>query len=410
MEAEKKVLVLIDRYLPILGGAQNNVHLINQGLIDQGYQVTVFTRMVVPGMKLKEEIDRVKIERFGKSPLRVLSKLVAAVQISLSLIRRRKEYGLVVCVPCAYYTDLLPVFFAAHFTSFPYIIRSTMTNNFDYMLASLKETKEDRLKKMTVPPSFWRRLLNGASAIIVQSPLIQFRAASRGIDQVTLIPNGVDTQRYRKAGLQEKEALRRKLSVPLDKLIVINSGRYIPEKNQITLIKAVECVEKNISPGKFHLIILGATEKKSTASNEYKLKEYVNNHGLKDVVDFVDDAKNVEEYLRTGDIFVLSTMFDEGMSNAALEAMASGLPIISSDIPQVKHMFPQEGIFYFHPTDVEMLAHHLVALSDSDDLRQESGDLMASFARTHYSQNLIVEKYEDVFASVLNGKAARGGC
>lgn len=406
MGSEKRILVLIDRYLPILGGAQNNVHQIGQDLQEKGFNITILTRMVQPGLAGYEEIDRIPVRRFGSFPLRVVSKVLGLIQITWYLIKRRKEYDAVVCVPCAYYTDFLPAYFGWLITKKPYILRTTMTNNFDYMLSMKHAVPQDMVKKVLLPPFIWRQALDHSSAVIVQSPLILKRAQMYRAPHTRVIPNGVDNHRFRPAVVGEKEVLRKKLHLPEDKVIVVNTGRYIHEKNQMILIRAVECVVKEHRPGKVHLVLLGAREQNHVASNELELKRYVHDRELDDIVQFFDDALNVEDYLRASDIFVLPTMFDEGMSNSALEAMACGLPIVSSDLPQVKHVFPEEGVRYFDPHDAMGLAMRLIDLVDSEELRNSDGYSMAEYACEHYRRGRIANEYSQVLDRVLTGRSS----
>ena len=55
-------------------------------------------------------------------------------------------------------------------------------------------------------------------------------------------------------------------------------------------------------------------------------------------------------------------MYDEGMSNALIEAMLCGLAIVASDMPQVTRTFPNEDGLFFPPENIEMLTMHLKRL------------------------------------------------
>lgn len=97
--------------------------------------------------------------------------------------------------------------------------------------------------------------------------------------------------------------------------------------------------------------MLGATERGQVTSNEKELKNYALQNDVEHSIIFIDDVNNVEDYLRASDIFVLPTMFDDGMSNALLEAMTCGLPVIASNIPQVMCAFQQgDGLFFSRET------------------------------------------------------------
>lgn len=407
MVEDKRIVILIDRYLPILGGAQKNIHQIVKRLVREGVRVKVLTRMVLPEMAAQEEIEGIRVQRFGETSHRITSKGLAVLEATVHLIRTRKQYDGMVCVLAAYYTELLPAYLSSLVTGKPYLVRTTMTKNFDHMLSYRPESPQDGAKKIAVPPFLWRKALDRAAGVVVQSKPLLEKAKEYHISRIIYIPSGVDMWRFRKPGKDEKRLLRRKFGLLDDSIVVTNTARYIPEKNQMTLIKAVECIHKELRSGKMTLMLIGATEQKDSSSNEQELRQYVRTHGLEEVVVFVNDTPQVEDYLRASDIFVLPTMFDEGMSNSALEAMASGLPIIASNIPQVRHMFPEDWSLFFEPQNVEELASLLVDLVDSEQLRMEAGERLAAYSRENYDLEKVAGRYARVIGDRLNGNGMR---
>jgi glycosyltransferase involved in cell wall biosynthesis len=402
----KRIVILIDRYLPILGGAQNNIHQLGKTVMKNGDQVKVVTRMVLPELSEQEEIDGILVKRFGKTRHRILSKGLAMIQNTFHLIRTRKQYDGMFCVLAAYYTELLPAYLSSVFTGKPYLVRTTMTNTLDHMLSYIPESLPDLIKKIAVPPFIWRRALNRAEGIIIQSPLLLEKANDYKVAKSVYIPSGVDMQRFRNVNEEEKRLLRSKLDLCLENVIITYTARYIPGKNQITLIKAVEKIHKEIRPGKVSLVLIGATEGKNGSSYEQELRDYVRKQNLEQVVGFVNNAHRVEDYLGASDIFVLPTL-DEAMSNSALEAMAAGLPIVASNIPQVTHMFPDDWMFFFEPLNVEELVVKLVELIDSGELRVRCGRRLEDYVRENFMLEKIAGRYMEVIEGMVNGSSSR---
>ena len=81
MSSEINIIVIIDRYLPIFGGAQNNVHELCRRLSDDGFKITILTRRIYSEMNKNERLDNVDIKRVGYFPIRVISKVLCFLYI-----------------------------------------------------------------------------------------------------------------------------------------------------------------------------------------------------------------------------------------------------------------------------------------------------------------------------------------
>jgi len=401
-QTEKKIrlLVLIDRYLPILGGAQNNVHELCCELKQRGFSVKVITRVVYSGLKKTETIDGVNILRFASIPFRIFSKFLFVIQSTIYLIRCKTEYDAVLAVPCALYPELLPPFFASLITKKPYIIRTTCYNNFDKMLSWKSAHWRDAIKRIFFPPFLWRAVLKRASTIVALNNAIYAHAKEFNIQNCQVILSGVDQNRFYPADKHQKAQLRKKLNLPTGKTIITTAGRYVDEKNQKLLIEAGERLERGQYAGKILILIIGATEKNQITSVEKEIKEYVKENNLSDLVIFVNDVTNVEDYFRASDIFVQPSMFSEGLSRVMLEGMACGLPVICSDLLQNTCIFPNEQGYFFEPTDVNELISHLKTLIDSPEELSAFGDKLATFAQEHYTAERVAENYYDLFSNL----------
>lgn len=388
-ETAPRVVVLIDRYLPLIGGAQKSVHEICRALVRRGFAVTVLTRAVTPGLPVTERMDGVQVRRLGRLPFRRWSKLLCLVEMIAHLVRHRMHYDVVLAVPLTYLTDLLPAYLAGLLTGTPFAIRATMAGNFDALLS-----RRSALLTQTglLPAWAWRRVLHAAELVIVPSPLIAASARGHGLARVEVIPNGVDTARFAVPTPARRLALRQRLELSLERLLVITTGRYVVGKNHLTLIKVAERIEAQ-RPGAVQVIVLGATEPGQITSSEAALKRYVRDRRLAHLVRFVDDVGPIEDYLQAADIFVFPSAFDEGMPSALLEAMACGLPIVSSDLPALRSFLPTDGVFFFSPHDDASAAGHLLTLIDSVGLRARAGAVVARAVRDRYPNTLITGRY-----------------
>ena len=160
MTLRPQIVVLIETYLPVLGGAQNNVHELCRRLSERGFDCEVLTRRCATSHRRLEVVDGVTIRRSGRFPIRSLAKLFWAVSVTGYLLRRRRRYDLVISVPIFYWPDLLPAYINRLLTAKPYLVRTTMAGNFGAMLSWSVDSPADLVKKLLFPPPLWRRVLS----------------------------------------------------------------------------------------------------------------------------------------------------------------------------------------------------------------------------------------------------------
>ena len=127
-----------------------------------------------------------------------------------------------------------------------------------------------------------------------------------------VIPNAINTVFIRQRYSGEKRK------------VIAGAGRLNDQKNFNLLIRAFEKIAAEFP--EYRLVIYGKGIK------EFELKELVNSLGLQDKVEFPGNIQNIADEMEKNTMFVLSSDF-EGMPNALMEAMALGLPCVSTDCP-----------------------------------------------------------------------------
>ncbi len=135
-------------------------------------------------------------------------------------------------------------------------------------------------------------------------------------DKIIQLYNGVDIERFSPS----EEAVS-------DQPIVIGTvGRLSGEKDQLTLLEAFIGLKKAVSEKlDIQLSIVG------DGALREEIQQRVNSENLEDCVNLVGKRDDIPEQLRKMDIFVLPSL-GEGISNTILEAMASGLPVIATNV------------------------------------------------------------------------------
>lgn len=145
--------------------------------------------------------------------------------------------------------------------------------------------------------------------------------------KITVIPNGIDTDYF--DSILPDPKLRESLGIRLGNFVIICVANLHINKGHQYLLEAFETVNQKYP--ETHLLIVGDGAERNNLKNQ--LKEYQS----KNNISFLGRRTDVPQLLKISDCFVLPTLF-EGQSNALMEAMASGLPVITTDIPENRNL------------------------------------------------------------------------
>lgn len=133
------------------------------------------------------------------------------------------------------------------------------------------------------------------------------------------IPNGVDTERFCPG---DRTAARARLGIPADAFVVGLVGRFGPFKGHDVLMEAFEAMGQRFSST--HLLLVGAG-----GSEEPRIRQLAATSRVKEKIHFTGFQADPSPAYRAMDVLVIPSR-NEGMSNAALEAMATGLPVVAN--------------------------------------------------------------------------------
>lgn len=158
-----------------------------------------------------------------------------------------------------------------------------------------------------------------ADIVITPSNYIKGIVSGRGVDpgKIKVIYNSVDVSWIKKLDFN--------VSQPKDSYRILSIARLVPWKGLGTLIEIMPGLLRE-NPN-FELIIIG------DGPGKENLESIIKNHRLEDKVKMMGrvDHEKVIEYLKGGDLFILNTGY-EGLSHQLIEAMAAGIPIITTDV------------------------------------------------------------------------------
>lgn len=216
--------------------------------------------------------------------------------------------------------------------------------------------------------------------------------------RIEVIHNGVDMTHFRQ-DRAARSACRRELGIAEDEFCIGCVGRLNHIKDYPTMLRAAEILSR--SRNSWRLLIAGA------GTELPHLEEFVRaNPGLRERVRFLGPCDRVPEFLNAIDVYVLPSI-SEGISNSLLEAMATGVPVMASDVggnPEVV-VDGTSGIL-FPVGDFRQLTDRLLFLSNQGALRSQLAENARRRIEEEFSVDLMIRRYEEMYAGVTRDRRA----
>ncbi len=234
---------------------------------------------------------------------------------------------------------------------------------------------------------FARAIWRNAKAVISNSQGLKDLALESSSQQaISIIPNGVDTKHFsprEEKKSQEGKGLR----------LTLGASRVTDRKGINYLIEALYLLRDECA---FSLTIIGEGNAKE------RLEQLVRERELQSHIDFVGRIPREEtlRYYREADIFVLPSL-NEGMSNAMLEALACGLPIVTTQTGGAQELV-YEGVngLLVKQRDAEDVARALRILANDADLRLRMGAASRALAES-MSWERVASQYMETYTHVV---------
>ena len=192
------------------------------------------------------------------------------------------------------------------------------------------------------------------------------------------INNGIDIDRFCK---REHE-----------RFTFINVARQDENKNQIAMIRAIEQIKKM---GRDALLILVGD-----GPCHEQLKSESNALGLSDCVIFSGQVPDPETYYAKADVYV-QTSFREALPLSVLEAMASGLPIVATNVGGLKDVVDGNGVL-IEAGDDEALLSAMLDMMDTSEFKYEMMAKKSKEIVKNYSSSRMAELYERSYGELLD--------
>lgn len=366
-----RIAVCLSHFHPTIGGAERQMLQLARCWTHWGHDVHVLTRPV-SGLPRHDSVDNIAIHRCIRTlSLGPLFGVTFVGSLVASLLRPGAKYDAALAVQAPW--EAVATGIVRRLSGKPTMVRLANAGPFGD-LRQLQRAKGRNILQWLIKRN--QRFL--ALSCQAREELLQL-----GCPDVTihLLTNGVDTKFFAPAETDNAERDRTVLFV----------GRLSDQKNPLSLIRSWRQVN---AEGSYRLLIAGSGPLESSLRQQIAQSELTG-------VELIGSHSDLRDVYHRASVFVLPSL-SEGCSNALLEAMASGLCPIVTDIGGNTDVVsdPVRGRLV-EPGNDQQLAKVLTEVLSDREARQS----MASAARTHvvayHDLEQVARQYLDIFVEMM---------
>jgi glycosyltransferase involved in cell wall biosynthesis len=388
-----KIIQVAQCFPPAIGGVETHVLKLSKGLVERGHDVSVYCSSLtasnaessLPAKYFHHEIDGIKIHRF---PAIKISKSIPSTVMPSMMKAMSREKGVHVIHAHSY--GYFPIFgsyipskttgaallFTPHFSA-ETTISSILRKVFDYSIGNVSLRLADRIIAITE---------------IEKSALSRFVKTPSKID---VVPNGVDIQEFQNQTLGETFKLKFDIQGP----VVLFVGRLANNKGLNFLVEAMPEVLAKFPSTKFVFVGKDWGMRQSLWDQAKKL-------GVASSLLLTGPLFGSEFYgaFASADIFVLPSTAGEAFGIVLLEAMASGKPVIASNVGGIGGLVKSNiNGFLLPPANAQALSEKILYLFNNPQIAEHFGTVNKAEAET-YSWETIVNRIERVYYRTIREK------
>lgn len=242
-----------------------------------------------------------------------------------------------------------------------------------------------------------RYVLKRADLVTSDARHVIDRLVQLGCDEqkIRLVCFGVDTERFRPDARDEN--LKSELGLPSESSLIISTRNLDPGYDVESLIRAVPLVLENVPQTRF--LVFGDGEQRSY------LVELARSLGVENAVRFLGFIPNLEipRYFASVDAYVSTALSDAGIAGSTAEAMASGLPVVITDVADNRNWIKDgEGGFLVPPSDPPLLAERITYLLQDQTVRRSFGAVNRKVIQERNEYRTQMELMERLYEELLD--------
>ncbi|HKV54407.1 MAG TPA: glycosyltransferase family 4 protein [Candidatus Binataceae bacterium] len=258
----------------------------------------------------------------------------------------------------------------------------------------------DYLPNRLFAPWLYNRAVEGIAAISggVADALVRGGVARK---RIKIVASGVDCRRFAPPTAVIREQTRSALGLLPDDVAIGAVGALVPRKGHHVLVEAMTLAQSQAGEeavaahGRLHCFLAGDGPLYADLARE------VAQSGLSRTVHLMRAVNDPRNLLAALDVFVMPSL-SEGLGIAALEAMASGLPVIASAVGGLREVV-SDGIngILVAPGDAPALAAAIIKLASDSMLRSKMGSAGRKRVRQDFAMETMVDRTLELYSSSL---------
>lgn len=244
-----------------------------------------------------------------------------------------------------------------------------------------------------------RRLAKLSTGIVAISPIQKEELSSiHGIckaDKIKVIPLGFDLTKFQENRNEKRPETRKKWNLEEDEVAVAIIGRLAPIKNHGLFLDVIEILAKKGVKARF--FIVGDGQERDFI--EQRATQLEKTYGLK--IELTSWIKDIAAFNAGMDIICLSSD-NEGTPVSLIEAQASGVPVISTDVGGVKDILDEgETGFVVPKKDPAAFGEKLQLLIENKEIRTKMSQNGWNFVRDKFHYTTLVKNMENYYAELI---------
>ncbi|HIP47360.1 MAG TPA: glycosyltransferase family 1 protein [Lutibacter sp.] len=212
--------------------------------------------------------------------------------------------------------------------------------------------------------------------------------------RLMVLYNDIDLERFKQISAEEIELLRKELNIYGDEKIILFVHRLSPVRKSLYYMPFVlEKISDVLREHNYKCIVLGGGPEKEVLEEEIKQKK------LDDIIEVLGEKPNatIQQYYQVAEIFINPT-YTEGFPRVLIEAMASGLPIVTTNAGGIKDILDTKQLDYMVDiNDRDMFSEQLKSLLDDKEMQKELGEENLQKVKRYSTENVAKMYIERIF-------------